>query len=250
MVVLSNVHPYEVDEVKQAAKGRWAEIHEAAGIPIGNYAPGKQGSCPKQCLKAGSDKPGGVDRFCLFDDYYDTGGCRCRVCDQYCGTGFDALTWWHGWTFAESLEFVAKHLGITPGKSHNHHVASENGIAKADATTEPQQAEQHVDNDEGEKAPQPAPTNRTGPDFLVSRTAPDVSVSWDQVDSQTQHTRFFADLLAAVKPGIDPDAAPGGVSRTLLAKQVPDSWTPGTRSYKPRSANWCTTHPCRWQALS
>ncbi len=208
MVVSSNTY-YDIDTVKAAARNRWAEIHEAAGIPVASYTPGKQGPCPKQCLKAGSDKPGGVDRFCLYDDYHTTGGCRCRVCDQYCGTGIDTLMWWHSWTLSESLGFVAKHLGIKPGGSHNPYVVSGNGCGAVDASTEHQQTDEPGGNDVGKEGPQPVPSKHAGPDFLVSRTAPGVHVAWDQVDGQTQHTKLYADLLAKAKPGIDPDAVPG-----------------------------------------
>lgn len=95
---------YSKEDVKSAAKGRWKSILVATGIPA-ERLDGKHHPCPK-CE--------GTDRFRAFDDVDDTGGVICNQChSEKNGDGFATLMWFNGWTFPQSLEFVAKETGCS-----------------------------------------------------------------------------------------------------------------------------------------
>ena len=97
---------YDAQTVKDAATGQWLEIL-ASVCSIDPQLLNKKGHpCPK-CS--------GTDRFSLVDE--DRGAVICRKCfDTKNGDGFSAIQWMNGCTFPESIELVAKHLGLKATK--------------------------------------------------------------------------------------------------------------------------------------
>lgn len=95
----------DVEEVKRAADGQWVSILAASGMPVDSLD-GRGHPCPK-CV--------GEDRFCAFKDVEQTGGVMCRRCfSEKNGDGLAAIQWLTGWSFQESLTFVAEQVGIQP----------------------------------------------------------------------------------------------------------------------------------------
>ncbi len=91
-----------VEELKQLASGRWAEILTQHGFPSDRIST-VHGPCPK-C--------GGEDRYRTFDDFSETGGLYCNQC--FCrqnSDGFAALQWWLDCSFAEAVRKVADIVG-------------------------------------------------------------------------------------------------------------------------------------------
>ncbi|QDV43775.1 Zinc-binding domain of primase-helicase [Stieleria neptunia] len=100
---------YNLDELRRAAAGRWAEILISAGLPAA-CLDGRNRPCPK-C--------GGRDRFAAFPDLQQRGAVHCRHCfTRGCaippGDGMATLRWWLGCSFAESLAFLADAVGVAP----------------------------------------------------------------------------------------------------------------------------------------
>jgi phage/plasmid primase-like uncharacterized protein len=99
---------YTLDEIKSKAAGRWPDIiNRVAGIPD-DYLTIKHGPCPK-C--------GGNDRFRVFNDFRETGGCVCSKCDQKLADGFETIRWYLGVDFPAALAKVAEHLGVEVARS-------------------------------------------------------------------------------------------------------------------------------------
>lgn len=97
---------YDLQLVRDAAAGRWAEILSHMGGISADFLDGRHHECPK-C--------GGTDRFRLIDA--KAGALLCNQCfASKNGDGFAALGWLCGWSFQESLTRVADHLGIAPEK--------------------------------------------------------------------------------------------------------------------------------------
>jgi len=96
---------FEVEEVKRAANGQWVSILAEAGLPT-ELLDGRGQPCPK-C--------GGTDRFSAFRDTEETGGVMCRQCfSERNGDGLSTIQWLTGWSFPESLQFVAEQVGVQP----------------------------------------------------------------------------------------------------------------------------------------
>lgn len=89
--------------VKEACRGRWAEILSAiAGLSL-DILDGKAHPCPK-C--------GGKDRF-RFTNMDGDGSIICNQCaKRLCGDGIEAAKWATGWTFLESMRRSADHVGL------------------------------------------------------------------------------------------------------------------------------------------
>lgn len=96
----------DVNAVREAARGHWDAIFCALAptFKAAMQRPGKHVPCPVH---------GGKDGFRLFPDYEQTGSCVCNTCGTF-HDGFAALEWLHGWGFAETLEKVARVLGLNP----------------------------------------------------------------------------------------------------------------------------------------
>lgn len=108
----------DVQEVKQAASGRWRDIlPRTAGIDA-DLLDGRGHPCPK-C--------DGDDRFSTFKDFNETGGVICRKCFSTNNSdGFAAIQHYTGCTFPEAVRSVAEYLGIAS--------ANGNGRAKTPDT--------------------------------------------------------------------------------------------------------------------
>lgn len=96
----------DVNAVREAARGHWDAIFWALApaFKAAMQHPGKHVPCPVH---------GGKDGFRLFPDYEQAGPCVCNTCGSF-RDGFAALEWLHGWGFAETLEKVARVLGLNP----------------------------------------------------------------------------------------------------------------------------------------
>lgn len=94
----------ELAQVKLAASGRWGSILSSiAGIPAESLDR-KNHPCPK-C--------GGTDRFRALNDFEESGAVFCNQCfNKANGDGMAAIQWATGWTFPESLQRLAEHLGV------------------------------------------------------------------------------------------------------------------------------------------
>jgi hypothetical protein len=95
---------YDRDEIKSRASGRWREILGSIAGISDEYLQAKHGPCPKH---------GGKDKWRVFSNFDETGGCVCNDCGKM-GDGFEVIQKITGKTFAESLVAVAEHLGIEP----------------------------------------------------------------------------------------------------------------------------------------
>jgi len=98
----------ELAQVKLAASGRWGSILPSlAGIPS-DALDRKNHPCPK-C--------GGTDRFRALNDFEQTGAVFCNQCfSKANGDGVAAIQWATGWTFPESVDKLAEHLGLNGTK--------------------------------------------------------------------------------------------------------------------------------------
>lgn len=95
----------DLTEIKNAAYGRWPEIHAALGIPAKLLNTRKHQPCP-HC--------GGKDRF-RYTDHKHGGGYICNQCTPEGGSGFDLLTLVFGYSFTESVNQVSALLGLSDG---------------------------------------------------------------------------------------------------------------------------------------
>ena len=127
--------------VREAADGRWVGILESLAPEIAE-ALGSSGAvtrhrpCPVH---------GGKDGFRLFRDVAHTGGGICNSCGAF-PNGFALLGWLRGWELRETVEEVARALGLTP-----------------DAPSRPRLAR-----------PAPSPTTREAPPARRSKTMRDL----------------------------------------------------------------------------
>lgn len=98
-----------VDAIKGCATGRWPEMLRSLAPHLGNIIDrGKtQGPCPL-C--------GGVDRARCHNDFQETGGIFCNVCDGNGGAdGLAVLMWANGWEFSDAIGAVKSYLGLSDG---------------------------------------------------------------------------------------------------------------------------------------
>ncbi|WP_253155908.1 primase-helicase zinc-binding domain-containing protein [Stieleria tagensis] len=98
---------YNVDQLRQSAQGRWADILVSAGLPA-SVLDGRNHACPK-C--------GGHDRFAAFSDLDQRGAVHCRHCftrgSQIAPCdGIATIRWWTGGSFADALAMLAGALGV------------------------------------------------------------------------------------------------------------------------------------------
>ena len=94
----------DLTEIKNAAYGRWPEIHAALGIPAKLLNTRKHQPCP-HC--------GGKDRY-RYTDHKHGGGYICNRCAPEGGSGFDLLMLVFGYSFTESVNQVSALLGHYP----------------------------------------------------------------------------------------------------------------------------------------
>ncbi|OFT04464.1 hypothetical protein HMPREF3107_00285 [Neisseria sp. HMSC31F04] len=95
----------DLTEIKNAAYGRWPEIHAALGIPAKLLNTRKHQPCP-HC--------GGKDRF-RYTDHKHGGGYICNQCTPEGGSGFDLLMLVFGYSFTEAVNQVSALLGLSDG---------------------------------------------------------------------------------------------------------------------------------------
>ena len=97
----------DLTEIKNAAYGRWPEIHAALGIPAKLLNTRKHQPCP-HC--------GGKDRF-RYTDHKHGGGYICNQCTPEGGSGFDLLMLVFGYSFTEAVNQVSALLGLSGGRA-------------------------------------------------------------------------------------------------------------------------------------
>lgn len=97
----------DLTEIKNAAYGRWPEIHAALGIPAKLLNTRKHQPCP-HC--------GGKDRF-RYTDHKHGGGYICNRCTPEGGSGFDLLMLVFGYSFTEAVNQVSSLLGLSDGRA-------------------------------------------------------------------------------------------------------------------------------------
>lgn len=100
---------YDLESVKQAAEGRWAEILSAiCGVDRDTLDKRSHYPCPK-C--------GGDDRFRALNDFDRVGAVICNQCfTEKNGDGIAAVMWLNSVDFPKALELIAKHVGVKPDK--------------------------------------------------------------------------------------------------------------------------------------
>lgn len=96
-----------IADIRNAAYGRWPEIHAALGIPARLLNTRKHQPCP-HC--------GGKDRF-RYTDHKHGGGYICNQCTPEGGSGFDLLMLVFGYSFTEAVNQVAALLGLSGGRA-------------------------------------------------------------------------------------------------------------------------------------
>jgi len=103
---------HDSETVRQAACGRWIDIHISLGLSEQQLNPNVHGPCPK-C--------GGTDRFRALDDVAECGALFCNQCFfKGNGDGFAAIQWYRGCSFPEAVKLVADVLPIqNTGQSTN-----------------------------------------------------------------------------------------------------------------------------------
>jgi len=99
---------YSLDVVKRAAVGRWAQINSHfSGVAERFFSQTNEGPC-FEC--------DGSTRFRVYDNFAETGGCRCNVCGNW-GTGFDFIAAKKDMSRAEAINSVGEFLNCEPKKS-------------------------------------------------------------------------------------------------------------------------------------
>lgn len=97
----------DLTEIKNAAYGRWPEIHAAMGIPAKLLNTRKHQPCP-HC--------GGKDRY-RYTNHKHVGGYICNQCAPEGGSGFDLLMLVFGYSFTEAVNQVSALLGLSGGRA-------------------------------------------------------------------------------------------------------------------------------------
>ena len=104
-------HHYDIDTVRSAAVGQWPRIFESLAQILGEYLIRSERSCP--CCP-----DGGKTRWRVYDDFDETGGCRCNVCGNW-GNGFKFLEWRLNQSFKEVLNLVGEFLNCAPSEQQS-----------------------------------------------------------------------------------------------------------------------------------
>ena len=105
---------YDIDYVRQAARGQWIGILSHIGNISADLLDSRHHPCPKPECSAKTDG------FRAFDDVAETGGVICNQCfNRDNNDGWKTLQWLTGKKFGELLPEVADHLGIRPDVSSN-----------------------------------------------------------------------------------------------------------------------------------
>ncbi|WP_448205411.1 DUF7146 domain-containing protein [Azospirillum sp. sgz302134] len=103
----------DADKVRQEVEGRWGEV-------LDKLAPSLKHAlrlAPRHCA---CPVCGGKDRFRIYRDLAKRGGAYCNQCVNPrtgklgFGNGFDLLMWVNNWSFPETLEEVARVVGVSP----------------------------------------------------------------------------------------------------------------------------------------
>lgn len=104
---------YDKEMIKLHANGQWHYIFEqlCPELSLALQRPGKHTWCPNPGHRG---KNG--DAFRLFHDYNQTGGGVCNTCGKY-GDGIAIIMWLTGWSFQETLEVIARTIGLEPSSS-------------------------------------------------------------------------------------------------------------------------------------
>lgn len=119
---------YELDTVKQAAKGQWKNILCSLSTVPAEHLDGRGYPCPV-CRE-------GTDRFNAGKDIDETGSCFCRQC-KLGGDGFTVLQKMNGWdlhtTVTEVGRFLLAEAGQQPSKPANGEAKKKPGKLYPDA---------------------------------------------------------------------------------------------------------------------
>ena len=100
---------YDIDYVRQSARGQWIGILSHIGSISADLLDSRHHPCPKPECSAKTDG------FRAFDDVAETGGVICNQCfNRDNNDGWKTLQWLTGKKFGELLPEVADHLGIRP----------------------------------------------------------------------------------------------------------------------------------------
>lgn len=99
-------------EVREAADGRWVDILESLTPEIAEAL----ASSGRMTQHRPCPVHGGKDGFRLFRDVAHTGGGICNSCGAF-HDGFSLIGWLRGWSFRETVEEVARALGLSPDPS-------------------------------------------------------------------------------------------------------------------------------------
>ncbi len=94
-----------IDDVKNAARGKWRELLTTVGGFNGKDLDGRHHACPK-CE--------GTDRF-RWDNEKEFAICN-QCFHEKNSDGLAAIGWRNDWTFGETVNIVALHLGINRGE--------------------------------------------------------------------------------------------------------------------------------------
>ena len=137
--------PIDADELKVQCAGHWPEILRALAPALSEavdaYGRGEKAraqgvSCPVH----GSPNGRRGDGFKLYKDADKTGGGLCNSCGFF-PSGFKLLEWVNGWSFRETLEAVAEHVGYAPstGQAHKPKRPAKPVIVKAEINEKDEQ---------------------------------------------------------------------------------------------------------------
>ncbi len=98
-----NTERLKLDDIRQAAQGRWPDILQALGVPAEYLNSKRHQPCP-YC--------GGRDRY-RFTDYQGNGGFICNQCTPDGGSGFDLIMLVFGCDFNHAARDVAAVIGLS-----------------------------------------------------------------------------------------------------------------------------------------
>lgn len=95
---------FDKEVVRAAARGHWHEIFRALapGLRDALRRPGMHVACPIH---------GGTNGFRLFKDFAERGNGICNTCGAKTD-GFEMLRWVNGWSFNQTVDSVARFLGV------------------------------------------------------------------------------------------------------------------------------------------